>query len=122
MDLSREARPDLDEDPIQNDWNGSAKVARLAIAESQRAWDMLLLVGEAPPDARLRQTRTLLDRIDRGLESRFPNAMDFVRPGFDEPAIADGALSTLECYEPRRRTGGVRAWLQRIGGGWQRRS
>jgi hypothetical protein len=112
----------LDEDPIQNDWNGSAKVARLAIAESQRAWDTLLLVGQAPPDGRLRETRKLLDRIDDGLALRFPHAADFVRPGFDEPEIAAGALSTLECYEPRRRTRGVRAWLQRIAGGWQRRS
>ena len=112
----------LDEDPIQNDWNGSAKVARLAIAESQRAWDTLLFVGQAPPDARLRQTRQLLDRIDEGLARRFPNAADFVRPGFDEPEIAAGALSTLECDEPRRRARGVRAWLQRIEGGWQRRS
>ena len=112
----------VDEDPIQNDCNGSAKVARLAIAESQRAWDTLLFVGQAPPDARLRQTRQLLDRRDEGLARRFPHAADFVRPGFDEPEIAAGALSTLECDEPRRRARGVRAWLQRIAGGWQRRS
>jgi len=112
----------LDEDPVQNDWNGSAKVAHLAIAESQRAWDTLLLVGQAPPDARLRQTRQLLDQLDEGLARRFPHAVDFVRPGFDEPEIAAGALSTLECDEPRRRARGVRAWLQRIAGGWQRRS
>jgi len=112
----------LDEDPVQNDWNGSAKVARLAIAESRRAWDTLLLLGQAPPDAPLRQTRELLDRIDDGLARRFPRAGDFVRPGFDEPEIAAGALSTLECYEPRRRTRTVRAWLQRVAGGWQRRS
>jgi hypothetical protein len=31
---------------VQNDWNGSAKVARLAIAESQRAWDTLLFAGQ----------------------------------------------------------------------------
>jgi hypothetical protein len=112
----------LDEDPIQNDWNGSAKVARLAIAESKRAWHTLLLVGQAPLDARLRQTRELLERLDDGLALRFPHAADFVRPGFDEPEIAAGALSTLECYEPRRRTSGVKAWLRRIAGGWQRRS
>jgi hypothetical protein len=112
----------LDEDPIQNDWNGSAKVARLAIAESKRAWDTLLLVGQAPPDARLHQTRELLERLDDGLALRFPHAVDFVRPGFDEPEIAAGALSTLECYEPRRRTGGVKAWLHRIANRWQRRS
>jgi hypothetical protein len=114
--------PGLGGDRVQNDWNGSAKVARLAIAESQRAWDTLLVVGQAPPDARLRQTRELLDRIDSGLTSRFPRAMEFVRPGFDEPEVAAGALSAVARDEPRRRTRGVRAWLHRIAGGWQRRS
>jgi hypothetical protein len=120
--LAESGGPSFEADPIQNDWNGSAKVARLAIAESQRAWDTLLFVGQAPPNARLRQTRELLDRIDHGLASRFPHAADFVRPGFDEPEIAAGGLSTLACDEPRQPTRGVRAWLQRIAGGWQRRS
>jgi hypothetical protein len=109
-------------DQVQNDWNGSAKVARLAIAESRRAWDTLLDAGQAPAGGPLRKTRELLDRIDRELASRFPLAMDFVRPGFDEPEVAAGALSTLACHEPRRHGRGVRAWLQRIAGGWQRRS
>ena len=109
-------------DPVQNDWNGSAKVARLAIAESQRAWDTLLLAGQAPADAPVRRTRELLDWIDRGLASRFPDAMDFVRPGFDEPEVAAGALSTFAGGAPRRHARGVRAWLHRIAGVWQRRS
>lgn len=114
-----------DEDPIQNDWNGSAKVARLAIAESQRAWDTLLLVGQAPPDAPLRQTRERLDRIDAELASRFPQSMAFIRPGFDEPEVAAGALSTLAAFEPRTRQRpqrGVVAWLHRIASAWPRRS
>jgi hypothetical protein len=109
-------------DRVQNDWNGSAKVARLAIAESLRAWDTLLLIGQAPPDAPLRKTRELLDRIDRELASRFPEAMDFVRPGFDEPDVAAGALATGGGDEPRPRLRGVRAWLQRVAVGWPRRS
>jgi hypothetical protein len=114
-----------DENAVQNDWNGSAKAARLAIAESQRAWDTLLAVGEAPPDARLRQTRHLLDEIDSRLAARFPQAMEFVRPGFDEPDVAAGAVSTLESYEPRRAQRPLRAvveWLQRLAGAWPRRS
>jgi hypothetical protein len=114
-----------DEDAVQNDWNGSAKAARLAVTESQRGWDTLLLAGQAPPDARLRATRELLDRIDEGLAARFTRAMEFVRPGFDEPEIAAGALSTRACFEPRRPgrpVRGVVAWLQRIAGAWQRRS
>ena len=116
---------DDEEDPVQNDWNGSAKVARMAIAESQQAWDTLLLVGQAPPDAPLRQTREQLDRIDAELASRFPQAMAFVRPGFDEPKIAAGAAATLTCFEPRprrRAPHGVAAWLHRIANAWPRRS
>jgi hypothetical protein len=123
--LAERAWVRVDEDEVQNDWNGSAKAARLAIAESQRAWDTLLRVGQAPAGARLRETRQLLDRLDGGLASRFPRAMEFVRPGFDEPEIAAGALSTLACFEPRRRgsgSGGAIAWLRRVAGSWQRRS
>jgi hypothetical protein len=90
-----------DEDRVQNDWNGSAKVARLAIAESLGAWNALFAAGETPPDASIRQTTRLLERIDRELEERFPFAMDFVRPGFDEPDVAAGALATLAPFEPR---------------------
>jgi hypothetical protein len=118
-------RAEADDDPVQNDWNGSAKVARLAIAESQRAWDTLLTAGQAPPGAPLFQTRDVLSQIDAGIAQRFPRAMEFVRPGFDEPAIAAGALATMECLEPRPSSpprGGVAAWLQRIASRWQRRS
>jgi hypothetical protein len=41
--------------------------------------------------------------------------MDFLRSGFDEPEVAAGALTTLACFEPRRRhkrTTGLRAWLE----------
>jgi hypothetical protein len=76
-----------DEDRVQNDWNGSAKVARLAIAESLGAWKILFEAGDTPPDASIRQTTRLLEGIDRDLQDRFPLAMDFVRPGFDEPDV-----------------------------------
>ena len=91
-----------DKNRVQNDWNGSAKVARLAIAESLAAWTTLFAAGETPPDASIRQTTRLLEGIDRDLEERFPLAMDFVRPGFDEPDVAAGALATLAPFEPRR--------------------
>jgi len=44
----------------------------------------------------------MLRRIDDGVAEAFPLAMEFVRPGFDEPAVAAGALTTLAPYEPRR--------------------
>jgi hypothetical protein len=93
----------VDWDVVQNDWNGSAKAARLGIAESSNAWRAVLEAGEAAADSPLGQILALLDRIDGQLAARFPLAMQFVRPGFDEPEVAAGALSSLECFEPRPR-------------------
>lgn len=105
-----------DEDRVQNDWNGSAKVARLAIAESLGAWNTLFAAGETPPDASIRHTARLLEGIDRDLEERFPLALDFVRPGFDEPDVAAGALTTLAPFESRRPRPWrrLRAWWSRV--------
>jgi hypothetical protein len=90
-------------DEVQNDWNGSAKVARLAIAESRLAWEALLTAGDVAQDSPLRKVLDLLDRVDSGTAERFPQAMEFIRPGFDEPDVAAGALTSLACFEPRRR-------------------
>jgi len=100
----------VEEDPVQNDWNGSAKVARLAIAESIDAWRTLFEAGDTPVDASIRETAGLLAQIDGDLAARFPLAMEFVRPGFDEPDVAAGALTRLAPFEPRHRT--VRRRLQ----------
>ena len=95
--------PFVDDDPVQNDWNGSAKVARLAIAESIAAWRTLFEAGDTPVDASIRETANLLAQIDRDLAARFPLAMEFIRPGFDEPEVAAGALTRLAPFEPRPR-------------------
>jgi len=76
-----------DEDPVQNDWNGSAKLARIVVAESKEAWRVVLREGGALEDSPLLELVALLDRLDRGIAERFPRAMEFVRPGFDEPAV-----------------------------------
>jgi hypothetical protein len=73
-----------DDDPRQSDWNGSAKVARLDIAESVGAWSVLIAAGEAPADSPVRQIADHLRRLDIAVAERFPDAMQFVRPGFDE--------------------------------------
>ena len=82
----REDEP-IEWDEIQNDWNGSAKVARLVIADTLAAWEVLLADGRAAADSPLRQIVSLLQRVEAGLAERFPRAMEFVRPGFDEPEI-----------------------------------
>jgi hypothetical protein len=77
-----------EEDVVQNDWNGTAKLARLIVAESKDAWQVLMQAGKAPADSPLTELIDLLDGIDAGLAGRFPRAMAFRRPGFDEPCIA----------------------------------
>jgi hypothetical protein len=109
----------VDDDPVQNDWNGSTKVARLAIAESIGAWRTLFEAGDTPVDASIRRTAGLLEQMDGDLAARFPLAMEFVRPGFDEPDVAAGALTRLAPFEPRRRT--VRRRLQLWGWRLRRR-
>jgi hypothetical protein len=74
------------EDPVQNDWNGSAKVARIIADESRQAWRVVLREGEAPENSALLALVALLDQIDAAIADRFPHAMEFIRPGFDMPA------------------------------------
>jgi hypothetical protein len=74
------------EDPVQNDWNGSAKLARIIVDESKRAWEVVMREGEAPENSPLLELVSLLDQIDRGLSDRFPETMAFLRPGFDDAA------------------------------------
>jgi len=76
-----------EDDPVQNDWNGTAKVARILIEESKRAWAVMLHEGESPDHSPLLELVALLDRINQALTERFPRAMEFARPGFDEPAV-----------------------------------
>jgi hypothetical protein len=75
----------FEEDPVQNDWNGSAKLARILVAESKHAWEVVLCEGEAPIDSPLLELTALLERVELGVAGRFPRAMEFVRPGFDAP-------------------------------------
>jgi hypothetical protein len=75
----------LEDDVVQNDWNGTAKLARLIVAESKDAWRAVMEAGGAAADSPLTELVDLLDRIDAGIAERFPRAMEFVRPGFDEP-------------------------------------
>jgi len=98
-----------DEGGLQSDWNLTGKTARMAIADSRRAWKIVLEAGDAPPLSPVRELDHLLARIESGLAERFPQSMDAVRPGFDEPEIAAGAMATLDCFE-------LRPWQPGAGG------
>jgi hypothetical protein len=81
--VSGAADEDFDRFDLEGDANGSAKVSRLAIAESRRAWQVLMEIGRATADGVPMALVRVLDEIDAGLAQRFPRAMSFVRPGFD---------------------------------------
>jgi hypothetical protein len=72
------------DDPVQSDHNGSAKIARLMVAESRECWTVLTQLGRATADGVPIRMIERLDRLDRDLALRFPRAMEFNRPGFDD--------------------------------------
>ncbi|HVF29646.1 MAG TPA: hypothetical protein VNA22_01700, partial [Pyrinomonadaceae bacterium] len=61
--------------------NGTIKVALIAIDRSIVSWKKLLEIGGLE---KARSMIELLEQIQCRLETRFPRARDFVRPGFDE--------------------------------------
>ena len=75
---------DAEDRSPQRDANGSAKCARLFIQESIRAWRVLMEVGRAAANGVPARLVAELQAIDDAIAARFPDAMAFVRPGFDE--------------------------------------
>jgi hypothetical protein len=73
----------VEEDPIQTDSNGSVKVALIAIDRSIATWGRLnsLLPEKA---GGILPILAHLEALRRYTEQAFPNARDFIRPGFDE--------------------------------------
>jgi hypothetical protein len=80
-------REELDEDPeiveFPKDSDGSAKVALIGVDRSIAAWRLMQLslperTGSIVP------LILQLERLRNRLEKAFPEARDFVRPGFDE--------------------------------------
>jgi len=70
-----------DEDPMQSDWNGSAKVAAISIARSERAWRV---IAAATGNEAARVLAASLATLGQQMSREFPRAMEFRRPGFDE--------------------------------------
>ncbi len=70
------------EERLQSDWNGSAKVALLSIDRSAQAWTLL---GGILNDAAAISVAEGLDDLRALVDTVFPHARAFKRPGFDEP-------------------------------------
>jgi hypothetical protein len=71
---------------LQSDSSGSAKITRLMVQESREAWMVLMQVGRAAADGVPMKMIERLDKLDGDLARRFPRAMEFIRPGFDDGA------------------------------------
>jgi hypothetical protein len=72
----------FDDHPIQNDWNGTAKIALISIVRSIHAWDVIAC---ATGDSDARHIKELLTQLQQHVEQEFPDARKFIRPGFDAP-------------------------------------
>ena len=71
-----------DEDEPQSDFNGSAKIALIAVADSKNAW--LQLSQSILEEDQVLPILGMLSAIEKSAKEKFPRAMEFVRPGFDE--------------------------------------
>ena len=69
-----------EDDLVQNDWNGSAKVVLIAIERSTAAWRT---IADATADPEAQRLSDELQALQREVDRVFPDARRFVRPGFD---------------------------------------
>lgn len=71
------------EDDYPKDYDGSAKIALVAIERSVKAWSTLLkLMPEHTVE--IIGFMAMLEQLQSVLEREFPDAWSFIRPGFDE--------------------------------------
>jgi hypothetical protein len=66
---------------VQNGWNGSAKVALISLERWEAAWRTIGTAVDEPQAITFADA--LLD-LRRSLADEFPDAVLFMRPGFDE--------------------------------------
>lgn len=77
---------DRDLDPIQNDYNGSAKVVLIGVENSFPAWETILKYFPELENE-CWSFLVLLDKIRKRILIDFPLVTDFVRPGFDQQLV-----------------------------------
>jgi hypothetical protein len=68
---------------MEDDMNGSAKVALISINRSLAAWSTLLKIMDEYKKP-IMEIIVLLRKIKSVAENEFPKAMAFIRPGLDE--------------------------------------
>lgn len=75
---------DLGLDPLQSDWNGTAKLCKEIVGRSASAWESVLELMPGEADA-LVPVQELLRRLTMELDREFSDSEQFIRPGFDAP-------------------------------------
>ena len=81
----------FEDDPVQNDWNGSAKVALISIRRSILAWTRIAAVRG---DSEAALIADVLRHLETTVERTFPNAWRFIRPGFDQGPVTSETDAT----------------------------
>ena len=74
---------EMDFDVVGYDSDGSAKIALIAIDRSSSAWRVIQSSLPEKADS-IKPMLVELERLRRAAEQTFPQARDFIRPGFDE--------------------------------------
>ncbi len=69
--------------PEERMYNGTAKITLIAIERSITAWGLLLELMPEHQDE-IFSVLSLLQKLQRLIQMEFPDAMLFIRPGFDE--------------------------------------
>lgn len=77
-----------DFDPVQNDWNGSAKVVKIAADHCHGAVRQVLAIAKNLEDECLSLLQ-VLQRFQSSLETEFPQTDAFIRPGFDQLGVEE---------------------------------
>ncbi|MCJ7692984.1 MAG: hypothetical protein MUO22_06165, partial [Sedimentisphaerales bacterium] len=81
IESESEELSDINDFPKDSD--GSAKVALIGIDRSTSAWK-ILLTSFPEQEKQILYFVAMLENIKSRVETQFPHARDFVRPGFDE--------------------------------------
>jgi hypothetical protein len=84
--LEDSEREGWDDDPVQNDHNGSAKLALTCVDRSEGAWRA---IAQWYPSGGARSLAEQLAALRTAIEERFPRARAFLRPGFDGVVTPD---------------------------------
>jgi len=85
--LSSRKDEDSEDNDFPKDSDGSAKVALIGIDRSIAAWHLMQLSLSDRAES-IVPLILQLERLRNNLEKGFPQARDFIRPGFDEVAAA----------------------------------